>query len=199
VGTPTYNFELPEFGAGSWYEKFFVGLPHSIEVAVGSIAAGVSNLRCTPVLSAYVGTSLCIASSAWVTLSAAPFGSFVGAFQIAKPGRHAYLRGSINFWGPTYTHFASNSEEGAYFFRAVVNPGSIAVALGGPYAFWDSIRVTQDDGHRQAAFAGITSLGPGAYTLTLQHRHALATPQDSGFYMWPGMHALLHGWEVVRG
>jgi hypothetical protein len=207
VGTPNYGFTLPAFGTGSWHEPFFWAFPHSVEAAVRSAEASQHG-RGSVVMSVCVGNSIMLGfddlgrlagNSRWVVLSAAPVGAFADSFQIVAPGHHGYFRYTQSFLSPG--HVASDvSFQNAFFWRAIVMPGSIDIAQASHWAYKNLVsNATGTDGHEHVDFTAIRSLGPGQYSVVVEHRHFIFNATGSGFAMWPSMGAQLSVWEVELG
>lgn len=208
MGTTNFHFELPVFGAGSWHDQFFVGLPHSIETVLADVA-GTAGGRTATVLSAFVGNSvrlswLPFATPAFTTLSAAPIGAFVGSFQIVASGRAAYTRFAFDFYGPAHgQQIGGNFTDAAYLWRGIIMPGSIEVGGSRWVAkFIGTEGVDHDDGHRRVDVSALNSLGPGAYSIRFQvfaQLNSIATAPaggNSAFILWPGHRALATVAEV---
>lgn len=204
---PTRNFgwELPPLGAGSWFESFFWGFPHSVEAALHPIAE-IPQTRLATVLSAFAGNSLRLSwlafATTYTTISCAPYGQFVGSFSITRSGRAAYFRFGCDFVGPDHSAVAAGQfADAGHFFRGIVMPGSVEV--GGSSWVMKAVGVEgvpHDGGQRSVSFTALVpNLAAGDYSVRWQVLAQLNNATDSAFAFWPGHDAWATVAEVVAG
>lgn len=209
MSTPNYGFTLPPVTQESWHQAFFMDLVTSIAAACQSASQGGTG-RQTTVVSFYPTTSFAITynqsgflsdgTSRWTTLSAAPYGTCVGTFQVSGANRAAWLAlrttyaiGSVQANGISTTFHA-------VYWRAMITPGSIQA--GGSNSAWHGgVAAIIDDGYRELAAEGfaLVPLAAGVYGVTIEMRQfASGSGGDSRFYMNPGHHLVFTMTEVAQ-
>lgn len=186
-----YSWHSPDRGITPWFlaaDRLF----SEIDATVYSLALGIRAHQ-TLAVSAVAVTSLAIFTvgsttlGGWQTFSYAPFGGLHGLFSVQMSGAQVAVDFEHTFRvGYTGVDTVAAGPSHAFYYRAIINPGSIL--LGTDSAWLRRASGTVGTNVRET---WVGSLAPGAYSIELQARAQLATSQPSAFGLAPGMRTLL--------
>lgn len=175
--TATFSWQYPSENQDPWFSQFDT-FASAIDLQVASAQTRVTSLeqamlpRITQVLSVYPsGTGPTIQGSttptAWTIMSAAPYGRFVGSFSVLNSGVVvAFTWYPSMFFGGAGAFMAAAAK---VQWRGVVLPGSITVPNSDGSQGWNWPATTNGN-HLPQAFFGVTSLGPGNFSIEMQGR-----------------------------
>lgn len=188
MSSPTqfYKITQPAPNSDPW-DVAFDSMISAFDTAIHSVELVVAD-RVSLVISHYPTATTCIgwqvAAPAWTVMSQAAFGRLVGSFSLQRSGAQVMLNLGL-------TGYVSITSQQAFitgplaFFRGVIQPGSISVPSGrtnftteSAWKFCSNVGFV----HQNLNFQTVCSLGPGNFSIELQHRGA-STSTGSVFAM----------------
>lgn len=185
--TQTYKWVTPSPNDDPWDVKIGA-LWDSQDTTVHSVELLAPN-RVSVVISLYPTAITCYGAQAtipaWIVMSQAAFGRLVGSFSLVRSGAQVMFTLGLTGFAQTANLVASFTNVGPFFFRGVVQPGSISIpsnaanfTADSAWQFTPSFTQTRVN----LTFQSVTSLGPGNYSVELQHR-GVATATSSIWVM----------------
>lgn len=167
--SPTYGWQLPTQGQDPWITPVN-SIFQAVDEAVGSIQQEAHAPFLTTVVSfiaeeaGYILPNCDDGTTSFQVMSAAPLGVFIGSFTVTRANRLALF--DIRLTMVASGFYAASQPARDLAIRLVVNPGSISVPDTSTGFMWrHGHGMFTDAPHWSATVWGITSLGPGNYSV----------------------------------